>query len=165
MKNFYEVNQNNTGGSFDVDETVCHRLFIEADSMDEAIDIAESLGCYWDGVENGMDCPCCGDRWYGISKIDLDNINTKWGGYTYDKFLRDGETVEGTLARYPNVTWTKELKLRQKYGSDYIEGKIYLDSIETYAQILADLYGWTTPDVRIFYKDGEVKEIFSNKAK
>ena len=30
---FYEFNQNNSGGHFDVDENVCHRVIIEA--MDE----------------------------------------------------------------------------------------------------------------------------------
>jgi len=30
MTNFYEFNQNNSGGYFDVDENVCHRVIIEA---------------------------------------------------------------------------------------------------------------------------------------
>ena len=45
---FYELSQNNTGGSFDVDETLCHRLIIEADTYEEAVAKAEDLGCYWD---------------------------------------------------------------------------------------------------------------------
>jgi hypothetical protein len=48
------------------------------------------------------------------------------------------------------------------FGS-YYEGKISFKSIEEYAQYLADEYGWTTPDIRIYYKNGDVKEIFSNK--
>jgi hypothetical protein len=28
---------------------------------------------------------------------------------------------------------------------------------------MANLFGWTSPDVRVFYKNGEVKEIFSSK--
>ena len=39
----YQFNQNNSGGSFDVDEKLCHRLLIEADCVDEASDIAESM--------------------------------------------------------------------------------------------------------------------------
>ena len=26
--------------------------------------LAEDIGLYFDGVEQGMDCSCCGDRWY-----------------------------------------------------------------------------------------------------
>lgn len=59
---FYLFNQNNSGGSFIVNDKVCHRLFIEADDGREALRVAESLGCYWDGVSKGLDCPCCGDR-------------------------------------------------------------------------------------------------------
>ena len=29
---FYEFNQNNSGGFFDVDENVCHRVIIEANN-------------------------------------------------------------------------------------------------------------------------------------
>jgi hypothetical protein len=50
-----------------------------------------------------------------------------------------------------------------KYGSRRVIGRVKLDNIEQYAQILANLYGWTTPDARIFYLDGNVKEIHKNK--
>jgi len=162
--NFYEFSQNNTGGSFDVDGNVCHRLFIEANSIQEANDIAESLGCYWDGVDKGMDCPCCGDRWYTGDKVDLDTMNTNWGGYTYEKWLKgetDEEAIQNIKSRYPDAKWSKELTIDNKYGSKQVIGKMLLDNIEQYAQILADLYGWTTPECRIFYKNGEIKEIFS----
>ena len=36
-------------------------------------------------------------------------------------------------------------------------------SIEQYAQYLADNYGWTTPDIRIYYLDGRVQEIFKTE--
>lgn len=48
---WYEFDQNNSGGYFDVTDTVCHKLYIEAHSPKEAIEKAEELGCYWDGVE------------------------------------------------------------------------------------------------------------------
>lgn len=116
---FYEFNQNNSGGSFDVDDKVCHRVFIESDNKDEAIDKALELGIYFDGVRDGIDCPCCGDRWSDY----CDEIEFP---YEYDK--------EKTF-----------------------------NSIEEYAQYLADKYGWTSPDCRIYYKNGEVKEIFTKK--
>lgn len=114
---FYEFSQNNSGGSFDVDNKVCHRLFIEAPNAEAANDIAESLGVYFDGFG---DCPCCGNRWYEADEYNL------------EEFPKD-------------------------YGDE-----VFVD-IEQYAQFLADKYGWTTPDCRIYYANGAVKEIFTQK--
>jgi len=113
--NFIEFNQNNSGGVFDVDDKLCHRVIIESDSVEEATSKAENLGCYWGGVDAGMDCGCCGDRWYVPCDIDYKKISNK----------------------------------------DLIN-KI---------QKLADEYGWTNPDARIYFKDGTVKEIFSSRVK
>ncbi|WP_144625075.1 DUF7296 family protein [Bacillus altitudinis] len=107
---FYEYTQNNSGGHFEVNDKLCHRVFIEADNLDEADSIAESLGVYFNGVSDGIDCGCCGDRWYSGDEADLSESN-----------------------------------------------------IEEYAQFLADEYGWTSPDARIFYKDGTVTEINKRK--
>ena len=109
---FYKFTQNNSGGSFSVDKNLCHRLFIQAFSYEEARDKAESLGVYFDGVG---DCSCCGDRWSDFE--ELISFPHKW-----DK----GKTFKG---------------------------------IVSYARFLAKEYGWTTPDIRIFYKNGKVKEI------
>lgn len=149
---FYEFNQNNSGGYFVEDDTLCHRLFIEADNVKEAVNKAEELGCYWNGVASGIDCSCCGDRWHEpwddegevfpkeLEVSDwssLDNWNKKYGKY---------EVIEKPIRE-----------------SSYFEGKIKIDNIEDYAQCLADNYGWTIPDIRIYYKDGNVKEIFTNR--
>lgn len=32
--------------------------------MDEANARAKGIGLYFDGVDDGRDCECCGDRWY-----------------------------------------------------------------------------------------------------
>lgn len=66
---WFEFSQNNSGGRFHVDDKVCHRLFIEADNEAEAIQKAESLGVYFDGVAEGLDCPCCGDRWHSPVEV------------------------------------------------------------------------------------------------
>lgn len=113
---FYEFSQNNSGGTFVVDDKLCHRLYIEAETKNQAIRIAEDLGCYWDGCESGEDCTCCGDRWYR----DPDIIDIK--------------------------------RLSKVYGEKF-------DSIEDYAQYLANTYGWTTPDARIFYLNKDVVDI------
>jgi hypothetical protein len=60
---FFEFHQNNTGGSF---TGPAHYVIVEADSAHEANEIAEDLGLYWNGCDEGYDCPCCGDRWYPL---------------------------------------------------------------------------------------------------
>ncbi len=160
VSNFYHINQNNSGGRFIVDDKVCNNLIIEADNHDAAVRIAENIGVYWNGVEEGTDCPCCGDRWYGIEQVDLDSIN-KWGGYNYTVYYEDdqdgGEVIESIKSRYPNSRWSEELRAI----GGRAKGRIMMDDIEQYAQVVSDMNGWTSPDCRIFYKDGTVKEVFS----
>ena len=150
---FYEFEQNNSGGSFDVNDKVCHRLFIEADSFEEAIEKAEDLGCYWNGVSKGIDCPCCGDRWH---KPWDDN------GETFPKDYK--VNVYGSLdkwyKKFGNYEIIEEPHIRYSMFK-LSEGKIRFKNIEEYAQYLADEYVFTTPDTRIYYKNGEVKEIFN----
>ena len=63
---FYHFAQNNSGGSFQSDDQVCAHMIIEARHAAEANERAEGLGIYFNGVEDGLDCPCCGDRWYRV---------------------------------------------------------------------------------------------------
>jgi hypothetical protein len=160
MTKFYEFSQNNSGGDFVVDDKVCHRLFIEADSVHEANEIAEQLGCYWNGVSKGYDCECCGDRW-----------STAWGHVDLEKFSEKGYEVsvsdhyenpeERWWNKYGKYTIIEQPYWETKYFRSF-KGKIAFNNIEEYAQFLADEYGWTIPDARIYYKDGTVKEIFIN---
>lgn len=68
MTNFYLYDQNNSGGSFEVDDDVAHRVIIEAVSAAKANKKAKSVGIYFNGVEKGIDCECCGDRWSSASE-------------------------------------------------------------------------------------------------
>lgn len=113
---FYEFRQNNSGGRFDVDDKLCHRVFIEADTAEEANAKLLELGGYFDGCSTGRDCDCCGDRW-------------------------EEQSGEGN-----------------KYPFEYIEGVTFKD-VKEHAQYLANNYGWTVPDVRIYYKDGTVEDV------
>ena len=63
---WFEFHQNNSGGHFVINEDkgIGPRVWIEADSANLANDIAFGIGIYFDGVEKGLDCPCCGDRWH-----------------------------------------------------------------------------------------------------
>lgn len=171
MSKFYEFSQTNSGGSFEVDDKLCHRLIIEAESEEEALSIAEELGCYWDGVNNGNDCPCCGDRWHrSASEVDIETYNEKWNGMEISEWqtgsvVDHDKAIEELKIKYPNVEWSVNPQAEDKYGSVRVTGKIRLRNIEEYSQLMADQFGWTKPDIRIFYKNGEVKEIFSKKVK
>jgi hypothetical protein len=60
---WYHYRQNNTRGTFDEGPTVAPHVLIEANSADEANERAQKLGMYFEGVRQGRDCVCCGDRW------------------------------------------------------------------------------------------------------
>lgn len=63
---WYNFSQNNSGGRFDIDDEIGigPQVWIEADDENRAVQKALSLGVYFNGVHDGMDCPCCGDRWH-----------------------------------------------------------------------------------------------------
>lgn len=67
---FYHYTQNNSGGSFVIDQDLAHHVIIEAHSVEDANERAESIGLYFDGCETGVDCDCCGDRWYRQTSWD-----------------------------------------------------------------------------------------------
>jgi hypothetical protein len=60
---YYRFSQNNSGGSFVINDSVAHHVIIQAHSAQEANNRAASIGIYFDGCEKGRDCECCGDRW------------------------------------------------------------------------------------------------------
>lgn len=67
---YYTFTQNNSGGHFDFDNDLSLFVIIEADNSYEANKKAESLGMYFDGCDKGIDCGCCGDRWYSVDDRD-----------------------------------------------------------------------------------------------
>jgi len=146
---FYEYSQNNSGGSFDVDKNLCHRIIIEAESCVAADAKLESLGGYFDGCAAGLDCDCCGDRWHpACNAIELPNV---WGGLTQSQAEKIAETYK-----------VNARKSKEKSSSDNARNwEVVFETIDSYARYLADRFGWTTPDVRIFYANGSVLEINS----
>lgn len=161
--NWYCFVQNNSGGGFIVDDKVCHRLFIEAESFDDAVSKAEDLGCYWEGVANGIDCPCCGDRWnqWDRDPIDLDKYSNE--GYIVSVSDHYNDAIGVWNKRYGKYEIIEQPILEESYYIKFYVGKIKLHNIEEYAQLMAGEYGWTVPDARIYYNDGNVKEIFGTK--
>lgn len=63
---FYHFRQNNSGGSFTVDHTrgISVNVIVEGETLDEITERAKNIGLYFNGVNEGCDCECCGDRWY-----------------------------------------------------------------------------------------------------
>ena len=154
---FYEFSQNNSGGFFDVNDKVCHRVVIEAKNEKEAISIITPM------VEDqSSSCPCCGDRW-SLYPTEIDINEWKKEGYpvgVYD-FYENPEkrwfSMYGNFPRLVEPTWNSD-----KLGvSRQFHGAIYFNTIEEYCQHLANSYGWTSPDVRIYYTDGTQVEIFT----
>lgn len=81
---FFEFRQNNSGGSFVIDENagISVVVIIEADTAKDANECAESIGLYFDGCEKGRDCDCCGDRWFEAGLwggIDGDPVPSYYG--------------------------------------------------------------------------------------
>ena len=69
---FFMWSQNDSGGRFHVNDNLTWRVVIEADSYQQAEAKAFDLGVYYNGVEEGHDCDCCGDRWYEGSELDVE---------------------------------------------------------------------------------------------
>lgn len=74
---FYHYSQNNSFGIFDryQDKGIGTDVIIEAHSAHNANKMAKKIGIYFDGVEKGIDCPCCGDRWYEAYSDDKGTVN------------------------------------------------------------------------------------------
>jgi hypothetical protein len=66
MAGFHQFNQNNSGGHFDFDPVagITHHVLIEGEAVSDVVEKALAIGIYFDGCDAGMDCGCCGDRWY-----------------------------------------------------------------------------------------------------
>ena len=83
---FYTFRQNNSGGTFTLPAI---NVSVEADSADEANDIAESHGVYFDD-NCEVDCECCGQRWYRATEWDAweeprePSVVSQWLADLYD---------------------------------------------------------------------------------
>lgn len=64
---FYTYVQNNSRGSLHTRTgAISVYVIVEADSFEEADARARDIGLYFDGVESGEDCSCCGNRWHSV---------------------------------------------------------------------------------------------------
>lgn len=77
---WYRFGQNNSGGRFVVNDKVDADVYIQTTSAKEANRVAEDVvGIYFNGVSDGIDCECCGDRWSRQYDNDGDEYPTKYG--------------------------------------------------------------------------------------
>ena len=60
----YSFHQNNSGGYYDLPAK--NIIVKDARDSEHATEIAIAAGMYLNGVSLGVDCDCCGDRWYGM---------------------------------------------------------------------------------------------------
>jgi hypothetical protein len=67
---WFTFRQNNSGGSFTVNNDVDTNVIVQAHNADEANELAQRVGIYFSGVADGIDCECCGDRWSTIWSND-----------------------------------------------------------------------------------------------
>jgi hypothetical protein len=60
---FYTFHQNSSGGTFHIDRDVREYVIVEGTDLEDITERAKQIGLYFNGVDTGDDCECCGDRW------------------------------------------------------------------------------------------------------
>lgn len=109
---YFTFNQNNSGGSFSYDENagIGHHVIVEAINASHAMARAVDIGLYFNGCETGMDCSCCGDRWYEV-------WNDEQGT---DVPMVYNETPDDHIANPQNVKWGMDKQVFVHYISGQI---------------------------------------------
>jgi hypothetical protein len=104
---FYTFTQNNSFGRFEVDEEsgINEHVIIEAIGCEHANLKAQEIGLYFNGCDYGMDCHCCGDRWYEVDESDGEDEPKIYGTPVseYDQYYERGSSVhfiDGTFKNY-----------------------------------------------------------------
>lgn len=109
---FVTYRQNNSGGGFDidVDRGISVNVIVEAGTVSEANERAQSLGIYFNGCDDGMDCPCCGDRWYEPYGEDsvTEVPETGYGTSLFDYGTERDPAVQGGYRMTP-MRWAGDL--------------------------------------------------------
>ena len=108
---WFEYDQNNSYGKFEIDDVLCHELWIEAETLEDANRQFLDMGGYFDGVEAGIDCGCCGDRWsppYREGKFPL----------VWDREGTVFNTIEDYILHLVDMKWS----MRNIYRLFYANG-------------------------------------------
>lgn len=111
---FYCYRQNNSGGCFDLDDNrgIGETVWIEATSPEHANQRAEFIGIYFDGVNKGEDCDCCGDRWWPTCSLDTNEIPMYYDTPIYETNNDYGFSTRSYVhmmdGRIIGMKWNKE---------------------------------------------------------
>jgi len=95
---FFNFRQNNSGGFHIGPENVCVRANCAEEANKKAI---ESGLIYFNGVREGKDCDCCGDRWskvhdfeakefpcyYEDAPYEIPDLDSEYAGWVAVKIL------------------------------------------------------------------------------
>jgi len=92
---FFQFRQNNSGG-YTVGKY--KYILIQANTIQEANNLAILEGVYFDGVNKGMDCDCCGDRWQRV-----ESYNSK-----YDTPLLYGRQIKECELEVTKIVYKKK---------------------------------------------------------
>ena len=101
---YFKFRQNNSGGAFAGTPLV----FVQADNAADANSIAKDHGIYFNGVADGVDCDCCGDRWYPVHDDDAQAQPSSYGYDGSDTVYSDGDNYMD----YSGKSW--KVKVIQK---------------------------------------------------
>ena len=93
---YYTFEQKNSGGYWDLEY---HFVIIEAPNADEANDIAEKHGVYFD---SSRDCSCCGSRWSSVYEDDATDAPEIFSDSLDVDLQADVDTHIGTWGIYSN---------------------------------------------------------------
>ena len=72
---YFKFRQNNSFGHF----VGTPLVFVQADNAADANSIAQDHGVFFHGVADGVDCDCCGDRWYPVNDDDAQAQPSSYG--------------------------------------------------------------------------------------
>ena len=72
---YFKFRQNNSFGHF----VGTPLVFVQADNATDANAIAQQNGIYFNGVADGIDCDCCGDRWCPVHDDDAQAQPSSYG--------------------------------------------------------------------------------------
>ena len=105
---WFTFSQNNSGGTFSVNDKVDAWVFIQARTPDEANNLAERIGIYFNGCASGYDCGCCGDRWSSQWRDEKgEDIPTKYGepleGYSPSEQITSVKSESAKIYPYGTI--------------------------------------------------------------
>ena len=94
---YFKFRQNNSFGHF----VGTPLVFVQADNADDANRIAQDYRIYFNCVADGVDCDCCGDRWYPVHDGDAQDQPSSYGYGGGVTIYSDGDNYMD----YSGKTW------------------------------------------------------------